>query len=412
MSVYVRPCAQCRKARRAFKTDKRGRKSCRDCKWIAVAPPILGRQSLGVFDTKGDAEAAFQQAVVNHRHGIRLAPAGLTVGQVLENYLLNGTTNLSVTTLHRYRELWDVHGKPLAKYAVADNMLIKGQAVALYSALQQEPRAGRNPLSSSTVRHLHRVLHRAFEWAVDEDILGSNIFSHVAIPKMKQSDARALTYDEAQAFFAAARGSTHEHFFALAFATAARRGELCALKWESVDLDAGKIVIRSSLAATRAKKKERAEGAVAVVLKGTKSGKARTVPLDTYGIAAFRRISAIQAADKLLRAAVYCEDGFVFTDCIGRPIKLDAPTKAFREIADSIGLSKELTLHSLRHTFASWSLASGGDIVSVQHLLGHSVPSTTLNLYSHAVEGGREHAVRAASETLQRVKARRVAGEN
>jgi site-specific recombinase XerD len=54
-------------------------------------------------------------------------------------------------------------------------------------------------------------------------------------------------------------------------------------------------------------------------------------------------------------------------------------------------------------------LANGGDIVAVQRILGHSVPSTTLNLYSHVVAGGREKAVAAASETLRRVQAAKAA---
>ena len=108
------------------------------------------------------------------------------------------------------------------------------------------------------------------------------------------------------------------------------------MKWDAVDLDVGALTVRTSLASTRAKKTERAAGAAAVVLKGTKSGKSRQVPLD-------------------------------------------APTKAFREIADVAELPREVSLHS--------------------------VPSTTLNLYSHVVAGGREKAVAAASDTLRRAKA-------
>ncbi len=106
----------------------------------------------------------------------------------------------------------------------------------------------------------------------------------------------------------------------------------------------------------------------------------------------------------------YFDQGFVFSDKHGRPFKLDAPTKAFREIADVAELPPEVSLHSLRHSFASWSIASGGDIVAVQRCLGHSVPSTTLNLYSHVVAGGREKAVAAASDTLRRAQATRAAG--
>ncbi len=96
---------------------------------------------------------------------------------------------------------------------------------------------------------------------------------------------------------------------------------------------------------------------------------------------------------------------------IGRPIKLDSPTKEFRKIADRANLPRVLTLHSLRHSFGSWSLANGGDIMAVQCLLGHSKPSTTLNLYGHALPGQREKAVAAANRTLKLARAATVVDE-
>jgi integrase len=123
--------------------------------------------------------------------------------------------------------------------------------------------------------------------------------------------------------------------------------------------------------------------------------------------------TAAQAADKLAaRPESHRDQGFVFSDANGRPLKLDAPTKALREIADSANLPSDVSLHSLRHSFATWSLANGGDIVAVQRCLGHSVPSTTLNLYSHVVAGGREKAVAAASNTLRRAQSTIGRGED
>jgi integrase len=409
MSIYVKACSRCRKVPRA-NNCRRKRKACSDCRWIAIAPPSMERRSLGVHHTKEQADAAYQEAIVNHRRGIELLPTDLTVKDLIERYFRDGTTGLSITTLHRYRELWTIHGSALAKYCIAD--LRKAHIADLYARLQRERREERKPLGPRTVLHLHRVLHRAFEWAVDQDIIAANIFRRVTPPTVKDAGVRALMFDEARIFFEAARLSSFEAFFHIAALTGARRGELVALKREAVDLDARILTIRTSLASTRAKKAERAAGAATVVLKGTKSGKNRQVPLDRDAVAVFRRVKAVQAAEELAaKPGEYFDEGFVFSDKHGRPFKLDAPTKAFREIADAAKLPPEVSLHSLRHSFASWSIASGGDIVAVQRCLGHSKASTTLDLYGHLVEGGRERAVKAVGKTLRRVQVARAAGE-
>lgn len=55
----------------------------------------------------------------------------------------------------------------------------------------------------------------------------------------------------------------------------------------------------------------------------------------------------------------------------------------WRRIRELAGLSADVTLHTLRHTFASNLIAQGCDVVTVQRALGHASPSITLNVYSH-----------------------------
>jgi hypothetical protein len=118
------------------------------------------------------------------------------------------------------------------------------------------------------------------------------------------------------------------------------------------------------------------------------------VPLDRDAVAVLRRVKATPAAEELAaEPGEYFGQGFAFSDKHGRPFKLDAPEQP-----------AEVSLHSLRHSFASSSIASDGDIVAVQRCLRHSVPSTTLNLYSHVVASGREKAVAAASDTLRQAQ--------
>lgn len=120
-------------------------------------------------------------------------------GWVLSKSRKDGATELSVTTLHRYGELWSIHGAALGKHSIAD--LRKTHIARLYATLQRESRGKRKPLNPRTVLHLHRVLHRAFEWAVEVDLIDANIFRRVKAPRVKDADTRALSLEEAGRFF-------------------------------------------------------------------------------------------------------------------------------------------------------------------------------------------------------------------
>jgi integrase len=68
----------------------------------------------------------------------------------------------------------------------------------------------------------------------------------------------------------------------------------------------------------------------------------------------------------------------------------------FRRAVKAAGLHApgKLTLHSLRHTFASFLIASGLDVVFVSRQLGHAHPGITLHVYSHLF-AARDHAATA-----------------
>jgi len=69
----------------------------------------------------------------------------------------------------------------------------------------------------------------------------------------------------------------------------------------------------------------------------------------------------------------------------------------FQVAAQKHGLPPALNVHSLRHTNASLLIAGGADVATVAGLLGHSQPSTTLDIYTHAFDKNKK----AASQVLQ-----------
>lgn len=85
------------------------------------------------------------------------------------------------------------------------------------------------------------------------------------------------------------------------------------------------------------------------------------------------------------------KDDRVFTTDTGAPMFPDAVTRWFTSFVRSSELPK-VTVHSLRHTYASLMIADGVPLVVVSHQLGHAQASTTANIYAHAIASAEAKA--------------------
>ena len=347
------------------------------------------RRSLGTFATKKEAEVAERRALAERDRGAFVdVSRGTTFGEVVDRFLADAKTRLTPNTAHRYAELWKVHAAPSLR-AVPIAKLQPAHLQELYSNLASKTNGRGGNLSARSVHHVHRFLHRVLSWAERLGLIWSNVARRVEPPRPNPSPARALTPDEAATILAETEGSRYHSFFVVALSTGMRRGELAALEWGSIDLERCTAIVRQSIGTDR-------HGGFFV--KSTKTGRERIVPLSEDAAKALRSVHVRQTAEKLA-AKVYTDRGLVFADKHGNPMKLDAPTKSFVAAARKNGIAG-VTLHSCRHAAATWALAEGSDVRSVAALLGHSVPSTTLNVYGHLIAGAQERAVAMISNAL------------
>lgn len=74
--------------------------------------------------------------------------------------------------------------------------------------------------------------------------------------------------------------------------------------------------------------------------------------------------------------------GILFLNQHGRPLTRMGVWKILRKYVERAGLDKDVTPHTLRHTFATHLLKGGADLAVVQELLGHADVSTT-QIYTH-----------------------------
>jgi integrase len=160
----------------------------------------------------------------------------------------------------------------------------------------------------------------------------------------------------------------------LAALTGARRGELSALRWSDVDLDAGTLRISRSMIDMPGRVEEKA----------TKTGQSRSLALGPAGVQLLGlhrdQVEALAQAGEV----VVDGGGFVFSERLdgATPIRPDSITGFFRRVRDELNMPN-VHLHSLRH-FMATQLAADPN-VSVRTLagrLGHADASITLKVYS------------------------------
>jgi integrase len=222
---------------------------------------------------------------------------------------------------------------------------------------------------------VHRLLHRVFGHATKWGNIKRNIVALVDVPKVPATEAPALQLVEIPTMFAGLRGRNLFPIAVVALGTGMRRGELCALRWQDVDLDAGSLRVERSLERTRK------EG---LRFKAPKTARGRrTISLSPAVVVELRMHWKAQQEQRLaLGAGKAPPESLVFANWDGTTRPPNGLTKEFALAMENIGLP-HVTLRTLRHTHASQLITSGMDILTVSRRLGHSSPAITLTVYGH-----------------------------
>ena len=248
-------------------------------------------------------------------------------------------------------------------------------------------------LSPTTVRRVHATLHRALHDAVRDNLIPRNPADDVEFPEAAKHDRVLSAWDSEQlkTFLMSTDGDRLRPVWLLYATTGARRGELLALTWDDCNLVAGTITIRRGLVAVGY--------TVTTSEPKTEAGR-RTIAVPATVCAVLKRHKAAQAEERMAHADVWGRDrpagldvlNLVFSNEIGRELHPDRVSKLFEHAVTKSKLPR-ISLHGLRHTFATIALMEGKQPVSVvSRRLGHSKTSITLDFYAHAMPRDDEEA--------------------
>lgn len=216
-------------------------------------------------------------------------------------------------------------------------------------------------LSTATVHGHVRTLKAFFNWLVVEGLAQNNLAKDLKPPKVVRKVVSTLSDEEIRTivnvFSTAPTDARNQTLFMILIDTGLRIGELINLKMEDVHMD---------------------EGYLKVMGKGSKE---RIVPIGNNAQKALQRY-LFRFRPKPINPVVQN----VFLSQSSNPLTENSMKLMFARLAKRSGVHR-LHAHLCRHTFATRFLINGGDVFSLQQILGHS----TLTMVSHYVNLASSH---------------------
>lgn len=294
-------------------------------------------------------------------------------------------SQLKLSTLRMYRAYIEKDLAPAFGEKLLLQNLRRSHVAGLIADLQA---SGRGPV---TIKRIHATLSSALTDAVQDGLLSENPASSARLPRIEKTRIQVWEPAEAGRFLDAVSEHRLGVLFEVAILSGMRRGELCGLRWQDVDLAARRLVVRVQLVQVGT-----------AVIEGTiktDAGQDRVVPLPDRAVAALLTWQFQQGQEREKWGAAYQDSGRVFTYEDGRELRPGYPSKLFESMVEKLNLP-HMRFHDLRHLHASLMLASGQDMAIVSKTMGHSNSQITRDLYAHLVGNAAMKAAEGASALL------------
>jgi site-specific recombinase XerD len=362
--------------------------------------PLSGKRNYLVETVPAGPKAAdeaerVRTRLVNQVNEQRNPRTKATVNQLMDRYL--ALLDVEETTKQRYDDVIRIHVRPL----LGDLQVGKldGETLDSFYTILRRCRAhcdGRpfvehrkrgehdctercaphvcRPLATSTIRKVHFCLSGALSRAVRWRWITVNPLDQAEPPRGVTGNPNPPTPEQAAAILNEAFKETWWGVLLwLAMTTGARRGELCALRWDRLDLDRAVVSIRTSIAQEGTHTWE----------KDTKSHQQRRIALDANTVALLRSYRQECELNAEALGTALARDGRIFSASPDHSTWLRPSSVSNRYARMCKRLGWDMNLHQLRHYSTTELIAAGVDIRTVAGRLGHGGGgSTTLRAYT------------------------------
>lgn len=274
---------------------------------------------------------------------------------------------LKASTIRSYRNIYNSH----IKNVIGFMLVVDIKPIHCQTVLNQMAEKG---LGRGTIGNAKRVLFGLFEIAYINDVILSNPCRKGVTARIGKNivPKEALTLEEQKRFLEAIKHCRYRYQYRFILQTGLRVGELTGLKWSDIDF------VNKTISVQRTAEYNADTKQWDITDTKTQAGN-RIVPLTTE---ALNILAQQKKKNALIKVVPIQWRDYVFLTTKGRPSHTSSYNASLDLICKKIGI-KHISMHILRHTFATRCMEGGMKPKILQVILGHADIKTTMNLYVH-----------------------------
>ncbi|WUS77089.1 site-specific tyrosine recombinase XerD [Kribbella sp. NBC_01245] len=279
------------------------------------------------------------------------------ITRAVSSYLdhLTVERGLAANTLASYRRDLKRYVGFLAEASVSELSGISEASVSGFLMRLREGDADHPPLTTSSAGRSVVAVRGFHRFCLREGLTGTDPAAAVKPPPPPQRLPKALSVDEVTRILNAAAGedvlnARDAALLEFLYGTGARISEAVGLDVDDIDIEAGAVLLRG------------------------KGGKERVVPVGSYALEALSAYKVRARPELVSRGR---GSHALFLNARGGRLSRQSAWTVLRRAAAKAGIAKEISPHTLRHSFATHLLDGGADVRVVQELLGHASVTTT-----------------------------------
>lgn len=288
-------------------------------------------------------------------------PKNLTLNDLFELWFADIQMKVKESTFMNYQMKYEKHIRSALGKILYDNLTVEN----LNDLVKAKLSCGLSPKYTAdiagVIRSVCRFAKKHFGYEDKSEF--------IIIPKGKAKEKELLNKTEQARLNGYLRSdpTPSNVGILLSSATGIRIGELCALKWEDIDLEKRTLTVRSTV--QRIKNTSGNTATKLVVTSPKSSSSVREIPLPDFLVTLLRNLRT--------------NDNCYVLSGSGSLVEPRTMQYRFKRILSDLKLS-DVSFHSLRHQFATNCIELGFDVKTLSEILGHSSVEITLNRYVHS----------------------------